>query len=126
MSLLDVVRTGVAIANKITEPLQSTVMFARMTGNDGYGPTFAASVPFKAIVDYKAAMVRTKSGVLTATRATITLLDVAAIVAATAGVGIGNDDVFTLQDGDTGPTIDLAGFVDAGTGNPVATVVMLG
>ncbi len=127
MSLLDVLRSGVAIADKITKPLQSpSVMFARMTGRDGYGPTYAAPVALHAIVDYKAVQVRTKDGVLSVTRATITLLDIAEIVAATGGDGIGNDDVFTLPDGDTGPTLDIGGFVDAGTGHPIATTVMLG
>ena len=126
MSLLDAIRAGVGVANTITKPLQSVVGYQREIGNDGFGPIYAPSVPLHAIVDYKAAMVRTKEGVLTATRATITLLDIKEIVAATAGHGIGNLDKFTLQDGDTGPTLDLSGFVDAGTGNPVATTVMLG
>lgn len=126
MSLLDAIRGGVRILDKVTKPLQGTVMYARQTGESGYGPTFAAAVPLRAIIDYRAVQVRTREGELSATRATITLLDIPAIVAATGGAGIGNNDVFTLPDGDSGPTLDLSGFVDAGTGTPVATTVMMG
>lgn len=126
MSLLDVVRAGVKVANKVTRPLQAVVMYAREIGEDSYGAVFAPPVPLHAIVDFKARMVRTKDGTLTATRATITLLDIDEVVAATAGEGIGNNDMFTLPDGDTGPTLDLDGFVDAGTGHPIATTVMQG
>ena len=126
MALIDVIRSGVAVADGVTSSLQSVVGYKRKTGNGAYGPTYAPSVNLHALVDYKAMMVRTKGGILTATRATINLLNVAELVAATAGEGVGNDDIFTLPDGDTGPIIDVSGFVDPGTGNPVATMVMLG
>lgn len=126
MSLLDVLRTGVKIADKVTKPLQATVMYAREGVDNSYGPTYLTAVPLHAIVDYKAVQVRTKGGVLTATRATITLLNIDEVVAATAGLGIGNNDIFTLPDGDTGPILDIGGFVDPGTGHPIATTVMLG
>lgn len=127
MSLLDVVRSGVKIANDVTRPLQAVVMYARETGQkSGYDPTYADPVPLHAVVDYTAKQVRTVNGVLTVTRATITLLDIAEVVAATGGEGIGNGDIFTLPDGDSGSTLDLSGFVDAGTGHPIATTVMQG
>lgn len=128
MSLLDVVRSAVKIADQTTKSLQATVMYERYTGSsDGYGtPLYVTAVPLRAIVDFTSKQVRTRDGILTVTRATIDLLDVAAIVAATGGEGIGNDDRFTLPDGDTGPLLDIGGFIDAGTGNPVATTIMLG
>lgn len=127
MSLLTTVRSAVEIANKITRPLQPTVTYERMTGDDDYGlKTYAAPVSLHAIVEYKSKQVRDQSGVLTVSRAIITLLDIAEVIAATGGAGIGNNDKFTLPDGDTGPTLDIGGFVDAGTGNPVATEIMLG
>lgn len=127
MSLLDVVRSAPAIANKITRPLQPFVVYERMTSSDDYGTkTYASPVNLHAIVDYVSKQVRTPEGILSVSRAEITLLDIAEVVAATAGQGIGNDDKFTLPDGDTGPTLDLRGFVDAGTGHPIATSVMLG
>lgn len=127
MGLLDIVRSGVAIANKITQPLQAIVQYERSKGTDGYGGLqYEGAVPLHAIVDYASKQVRTKEGILTVTRATIDLLDINEIVAATNGEGIGNNDRFTLPDGDTGPILDISGFIDAGTGNPVSTTVMLG
>jgi hypothetical protein len=126
VSLLDALRAGVGVANTVTRPLQGLVKYQREIGQDKYGPTYAPAVYLHAIIDYKAAMVRTRAGVLTATRSTITLLDINEVVAATNGMGFGNNDVFTLPDGDTGPTLDLSGFIDAGTGNPIATTVMMG
>ena len=127
MSLLDVVRLAPALANTVTRSLQPTVSYERYVSSDGEGTkVYAAAVPLHAIVEFKSKQVRTKEGVLTVTRATIDLLDIAEVVDATGGEGIGNDDRFTLPDGDTGPTLDLGGFIDAGTGNPIATTVMLG
>jgi hypothetical protein len=126
MSLLDVIRAGVKIADNITKPLQATVLYQRASAAGGYGVTYPSSVPLRAVVDYKTVQVRTKEGQLTVTRSILTLLDIAAVVAATNGEGIGNDDRFTLPDGDTGPILDIGGFVDAGTGHPIATTVMLG
>jgi hypothetical protein len=127
MSLLDVLRAGVAIADKITKPMQAVVMYERELSADGWGTgTFAAPTPLRALVDFKAVQVRTKDGVLSVTRSTITLLDITEVVAATNGQGIGNNDRFTFPDGDTGPTLDIGGFVDAGTGHPIATTVMIG
>jgi hypothetical protein len=128
VSILNALRAGVKTANKVTRngKMQAVVMYSRETGQDAYGPTFAAAVPLHALVDFKAKQVRTASGELTATRAVLTLLDTAEIIAATGGNGIGNNDVFVLPDGDTGPTLDISGFVDAGTGHPVATEVMMG
>jgi hypothetical protein len=127
MGLLDVVRSGIKIADQITKPLQASVTYEQCTGSDDYGmKTYAASVSLNAIVDWKQKPVRTQAGVLTVTRATVGLLNIAEVVAATGGVGIGDDDRFTLPDGTTGPILDLGGFIDAGTGHPVSTEVYLG
>lgn len=127
MSLLDALRAGVKVADKVTKPLQATVKYERETTADEYGKvTPAAPVYLRAIVDFGRKQVRTSSGELTVTRATIDLLDIDAVVKATNGQGIGNNDKFTLPDGDSGPILDISGFVDAGTGHPIATTVMLG
>jgi hypothetical protein len=127
MSLLDTLRSAVKIADKVTKPLQATVIYERLQTGDGYGAgTFGSPVLLRAIVDFKRVQVRTRAGLTTVTRATIDLLDIDAVVAATGGAGIGNDDKFTLPDGDTGPILDIGGFVDAGTTHPIATTVMLG
>jgi len=128
MSVLTALRAGIKIADKVTKPLQAEVTYARaVVDTSGYGDfTYPTTVPLRAIVDFARKQVRTREGVLTVTRATIDLLDIAEVVAATSGEGIGNDDKFTLPDGDSGPILDLSGFIDAGTGHPIATTVMLG
>lgn len=127
MGLLDTVRAGVAIANNLMRPLQAEVTYERYLGDNGYGSKdFAPPVKMHAIVDFTSKQVRTPNGELTVTRATIDLLDISEVVSATNGEGIGNNDKFTLPDGDTGPTLDIAGFIDAGTGHPIATTVMIG
>ena len=127
MSLLDVLRSGVRIANTVTRPIQALVTYERYLSDDGYGsPVYAPAVPLHAIVDFTSKQVRTGEGVLTVTRATIDLLDINEVVKATDGEGIGDIDKFILPDGDTGPILDLSGFVDAGTTHPIATTVMLG
>jgi len=132
MSLLDTLRTGVKLADSITKPLQATVSYWRYTGSDGFGtktynpPQTSAGIQLRAIVDWKQKQVRTQTGVLSVSRASVMFLDNAAVVAATAGQGIGDNDLIILPDGTTGPIIDMAGFIDAGTTHPLATEVFLG
>lgn len=128
MSVLDAVRVGVAIADAVTRPLQPTVSFERCTGWDGEGTLSYAEgvVPLQALVEEKQRNVRTTSGNLTISSVTVTFLDVAALAAATSGAGVQVRDRITLPDGRTGPILNTGGFVDAGTGQPVATEVYLG
>ncbi len=128
MSLLDVLRSGVKIADKVTKPLQGTVTFTHYTTPpDGYGtePT-KTSATLRAIIDWKQRQLRTPNGELTVSRASVLFLDINAVVAATGGEGIDDHDVIVLPDGTTGPILDMSGFVDAGTGHPIATEVFLG
>lgn len=128
MSLLDTVRNAVKTADTVTKPLQATVTFKRAVPNtDGYGGfTYPTSVSLRAIVDWKQKQLRTMEGQLSVSRASVTFLDVAAVATATAGQGISDNDQIILPDGTTGPILDMAGFIDAGTGQPVATEVFLG
>jgi hypothetical protein len=127
MSLLDVLRSGVAIANTVTKPLQATVSYSRYIGEDAYGTkTYATAVNLAAITDWKQKQVRTLSGVLSVTRSSVMFLDINALNAATNGEGIDDNDLIVLPDGTTGPILDMSGFIDAGTGHPLATEVLLG
>lgn len=128
MSLLDTLRLGVGIADKQTKSVQALVTFEKMVmSNDGYGTkTYPMAVQLRAIVDWKQKQVRTQSGTLSVTRASVMFLDVAALALATHGEGIDDNDKITLPDGTTGPILDMAGFIDAGTGQPLATEVFLG
>lgn len=128
MSLLDVLRSAVKIADQVTKPVQGTVTFKKMVAsNDGYGTkTYPSSVPLRAIIDWKQKQLRTPSGVLSVSRASVTFLDVAEVARATNGEGIDDNDIIVLPDGTTGPLLDMSGFIDAGTGQPIATEVWLG
>lgn len=132
MSLLDVVRAGVAVANTVTEPLQAIVQFRHYVSSDGRGapiynpPVSAPAVQLKAIVDWKQKQLRASDGQLSVSRSSVMFLDINALVAATGGEGVGDHDLIILPDGTTGPIIDMSGFIDAGTGHPVATEVWIG
>lgn len=127
MSLLTAVRSGVAIADKATKTLQSSVSYERFTGQDAFGdPSHATAVTLRAIVDWRQRQVRTSTGVLTVSRAVVTFLDIDALLTATSNNGIDHNDIITLPDGDTGPILDTGGFIDPGTGIPLATEVYLG
>ena len=127
VSLLDVVRSGVAIANTVTAPLQGTVTYQRYVSADGYGAkTYATATSLAAIVEEKQRQVRSASGVLVSSKSSALFLDIGALSTATLGNGISTEDLLTLPDGTTGPILAMDGFVDAGTGHLIATQVYLG
>lgn len=128
MSLLNVLRSAVKVADQVTKPVQATVQFSRaVISTDGFRTiTYPTTVPLRAIVDWKQKQLRLQSGVLSVSRAMVTFLDVAALTAATGGQGVDDNDRIVLPDGTTGPILDMAGFIDAGTGRPLATEVFLG
>jgi len=128
MSLLDVLRAGVKIADSITKPLQGTVMYQRFSTTDEYGEKTPAGSPqsLPGIIDQTQRQVRTPDGTYMTVRATIDFIDAAAIDAATGGQGLSINDEFILPDGKKRPTLSVGGFVDAGTTMPVVNRVMLG
>jgi hypothetical protein len=127
MSLLHSVRGAIAIADKVTQPLQATVTFAKYAGADEYGnPVYGPPVQLPAIVDWKQKQLRTQGGILSVSRASVMFVDIGELMAATGGEGVDDMDSITLPDGTTGPILDMAGFVDAGTGLPMTTEVFLG
>lgn len=126
-NLLDILRTAVKVADSVTKPVQATVTFKKAVADSSYeGFSYPNSVELRAIVDWRQKQVRTLAGVLSVSRASVTFLDVAALAAATNGEGIDDRDVIILPDGTTGPILDMAGFIDAGTKQPLATEVFLG
>lgn len=132
MSLLDALRAGVAVANTVTKPLQATVQFRHYVSSDGEGtktynpPVGLPAASLDAICDWIQRSLRTMTGELTVSRTAVMFLDIDALVAATGGEGINDDDVIILPDGTTGPILDMKGFIDKGTGHPIATEVYLG
>jgi hypothetical protein len=127
MSLLDVLRAGIKTADDVTKPLQATVMYSRCTGEDAYGELLyaAGAVPLRAIVEWKQQQVMTQGGTLVSSRVSVLFLDVAALATASAGAGVTTKDKIVLPAGETGTIINLDGFLDAGTGQPVATTAYL-
>ena len=127
MSLLDALRSGVKITDKVTKPVQATVTYYRHMGSDAYGTlTYAGAVTMRAIVDWRQKQLRTPEGILSVSRAVVTFLDVNEVATATNNQGIDDLDKIVLPDGTTGPILDMTGFIDAGTGQPLATEVYLG
>jgi RNase P/RNase MRP subunit POP5 len=84
------------------------------------------ATPLQAIVDWKQRQLRTQEGILSVSRASVAFLNVQALSTATNGEGVNDEDIIVLPDGTTGPILDMGGFIDAGTGHPVATEVYLG
>lgn len=124
MSLLDTIRGAVKIADDVTKSLQATVQFSRRVSTNAYGEAvYVAPVSLRAVVEWKQQMVRTQGGTLVASRVNLTLLNAAEVTAATGGVGITTADKIVLPAGETSPIVSLDGFMDAGTGRPVATQV---
>lgn len=117
--MLDIVRSGVAIANKLTADVQADVMHESFLGQTVKGDRqYSAPVSRPAIVQMKQKSVLTASGELTMSNAQIVILDPTVVIT--------DDDRFTLPDGTTQPIIRRAGFVDRGTGLPILTEIFLG
>jgi hypothetical protein len=126
MSLLDVLRGAVKIADQTTKSWQGLVTLEHFAAFGTYGPTHQSSTQLLAIVDWKQSQVRTAQGVMAVSRAYVMFLDVAALMAATNNEGLNDNDIIHLPDGSTGPILNMTGFMDAGTTKPVATEVYLG
>lgn len=122
MSLMDVVRAGVAIANKVTSAggLQATVLQESFVSETVKGDkTYGAPTPRLALVTIKGQSVWTKEGALSYSRAELVFLDPTIVIT--------DDDRFTLPDGTTTQPVNvITGFADPVTGAPILTQVFLG
>lgn len=127
MALIDILRSGVKIADQQTKSLQTTVTFEKHLGDDGYGnDTFGPKQYLPALCDWRSRQVRTMQGELTVTRMILTFLNVEDVARVTNNEGIHEEDRITLPDGSTGPILDLSGFIDPGNCQPLATEVSIG
>jgi hypothetical protein len=119
MGLLDVVRSGVAIANQLTADLQPNVSHEAYVSSDGAGRrVYSPAVSRPALVIRKQKLVRSATGEMVMSQAQITILDPAVV--------INELDKFTLPDNTSGPIIATDGFVDRLTGHPILTEIYLG
>jgi hypothetical protein len=126
MQLKKIIRNAVALANDLTMDLQTEndgksgivtrIPFLSVdgSGNKTYGPP--QKLP--AIVDWKQRQLRTTTGELSVSRASVMFLDPKVVV--------DDDDIIILPDGTTGPILDESGFIDGGTSNPFFTEIWLG
>lgn len=124
MSLLDVLHTAVKIIDNVTKPIQTEVQYRHCLNPDidGYGTKdLAPAVGLKAVVDFKMQQVRTQQGELVVSQCAITIVDVAALAAASNNEGLSVHDQIVFPDGRTGPLLNVGGYMDPGTGQPVAT-----
>jgi hypothetical protein len=128
LSLLTIIRSGVKVIDKVTRSLQANVTHQAWLGADEYGaPTYGSAVVRRALVDQQQHEHRTKSGELVATQAAVTFLDPIMPNGAPGRTEpIDANDLITLPDGTTGPIVDIAGFVDAGTNMPILSEVWIG
>jgi hypothetical protein len=102
VSVLDVVHSGVAIANRVTAPFQELVSHeASHLSTDGYSTrSYDAPIVRPALVEWVQRQIRTTSGELAASAATVTVLDPTVL--------IDIHDRLTLSDGLTRPILNLA------------------
>lgn len=132
MGLLQTLRSVVKTADKVTRGIQPTILFRRYTGQDGAGapiyspPESEPAAQLRVLLEDRQEDVRTISGDISKSRSYMTILDTATLLTITANQGIKESDQITLPNGDAGQILAFGGFVDAGTGIPVATEVWLG
>ena len=133
---MSILTNALRTADKITKSLklQTTVTFYRYRAGDGYGSeTYGSAVSLSAVVEYKQRSIKTQSGEMAQSVATLTLLDLPALVAATPAVTGGGKagwvfvkDQIVLPDSSKPPILNVGGFVDGGSGNLIPTEVYLG
>lgn len=128
---IEILRSGVKIANSLTRGVQCNISHEAMIGTDGMGSfTYASSVNRKCVVDMTTRVIK-MGGELITVAATLTFVgDVPANGAVTDPPRvepIDPRDRITLPNGWTGPIISSPGAViDPGTNRGIIQEVMLG
>jgi hypothetical protein len=118
VALDSLVRKLVALGHKVTRPLQADVVWESwQSTNDKGAHSYAPAVALPAHIEWEQKLVRTLSGAEKVSRTHVTFLY---------PVPIDERDRMTLPDGDTGPILDLSGYVDPTTGHGYYTEVWLG
>jgi len=120
MSLADVVRRGVAVADRVTDDLQATLQYERWIAQTTYGtPSFAPVAPIRALIDRRQTTRRLHDGREVVIEATI-------VVPRTVSIGL--KDRLTFADGARWPILQVQGTVDPAnpTGGPYATEILVG
>jgi hypothetical protein len=131
MGLGDILRTGIAIADRVTGGsggLQGTVLLYPWEGSGDYGEAdFGIAIPVDAIIDERQYKRRLKSGDDVIQRAEITILrPIAPNGAENRREPIDTRDKIVLPSGYTGPILDIDGPHDSLTGAPSMFRIILG
>lgn len=134
MSLLDALRAGVGVLNKVTKggKLTCQVGLYHWVSQDKDGvPTFipplgTPATPMDVILDDVTQSVNSPEGDQTIKHTDLIFLDVQQILNATQNQGIGTNDLIFMVDGSLQPVRTISGFKDSITGIPVATEVRVG
>ncbi len=124
----DIIRSGVAIADNLTQSLQPNVLHEAFVGKDGEGGySYATGVQRAALVERKTKMVRNAQGEEVVSTHVVTLLRP---VAANGSPGrrepIDPRDKFTLPDGSKPKILSIQDFTDKDTGSGYFYQVYLG
>jgi len=128
MGLGDLVRSGLQIADQVTQDLQPEVLHEAWIGQDGYGnAAYAAAVARPAIVEQRLHQRVTSSGRLVLVQAYVAFIrPIPPNGAAGRKEPVDPRDRLTLPDGSTGPIVDQSGLVDASTTRPFYAEVWIG
>lgn len=122
------VRSGVAIASKVTASLQDDVVHEQWTGLDAYGqPTYGPPVTRKAIVLRDSLTKRDRGGDWVQVQCVITILEPFESNGAAGRNGpVDPRDRMTLSDGFTCPIVEVEGIMDPTVSRPYFSEVWLG
>lgn len=129
MGYEDIIRNGVATADRLTKSLQPRVKLRRWQSGGGYeGEKFAAPIYVRAIVNMELRDHHTGSGQVIATRAHIMVLE---RIGREGNVGriepVDRRDEITLPDGSTGPIVEVGGpGIDPDTNLPYLVEIWIG
>jgi len=129
---LEIVRSGIVLANGLTKGLQCKVKFEAVTGQGANGRTYAAPIYIDAVVDMTTKERVRPDGKILTIAATVTVVgDIPANGTVIAGnprrEPVDPRDRVTLPNGFTGPIISAPGSViDPGTNRGLIHVIELG
>lgn len=118
MGLADIVRSGIATANKATEDLQVTVEHSHTITRASSGKiTFGATDDLQAIVEPIQKVFRDNDGTERVSKARVTILS---------NVAVDLNDKIVLPSGQTGPILQVSGGIADPAGGNMLTQVWLG
>lgn len=129
MGLSNLIRNGVAIANRLTTDLQVSITHYAWIGQGAtYGePLYSTPITRTAIVELKQRMIRIPGGEDIWQKASVTFLEpIAANGAAGRREPIDPRDKIVLPDGYTGPIRDVIGLANNFADSPYMIEVILG